>query len=114
MAVAASRRAAICQHPEDGGSKVHWREVFNGPKGVVFRAHLRTPSQGREESTELKILGLGSGKPTSPMLIVPMKGLYWPGSAAMWRADLAMRLLDMFVRRRGLSVSAKLTMYEIR
>lgn len=66
---------------EDGSSKVHFIEAFNGPKGLVFRASFRRPQQGPEEFPHLLLQGLGTGKPISRLEHAPMEGLYWPGFA---------------------------------
>lgn len=76
---------------DDGGCKAHFVEVFNGPKGVVFRAHYRTPKQGApEEFADLLLRGLGTGKPTASLDRVPLKGLYW-SSVAAWLPEMLSR-----------------------
>ena len=57
-------------------------DVFNGPKGVVFRANYRQNPEGTEELKELYLRGLGAGKPTSMKSRVATDGLYWPGLGA--------------------------------
>lgn len=71
---------------EAGNCEQHTIEVFNGPKGVVFRAYLNRPPGGPEEFRNLEILGLGVGKPVSWKERLPIRGLYWPGNAA-WLPD---------------------------
>lgn len=72
---------------EDGSSKVHIVEAFNGPKGVVFRALFHKPAGGPEEFKALHLKGLGVGKPTSSIERTPVSGLYRPGHAA-WLPEL--------------------------
>lgn len=64
---------------DDGSSEVHSIEAFNGPKGVVFRAHFRKPSeQEPEKFVDLVLRGLGTGNSTSSINRAAMEGLYWP------------------------------------
>lgn len=72
---------------EDGSSREHDIEAFNGPKGVVFRALFHKPPAGPEEFKTLRLRGLGVGKPISPIQRTPLSGLYWPGDAA-WLPDI--------------------------
>jgi hypothetical protein len=59
----------------------HSTEVFNGPKGIVFRARFRKPAENEPEKlAQLELLGLGTGKPISALARTPMNGLYWPGT----------------------------------
>lgn len=74
---------------EAGNSEQHTIEVFNGPKGVVFRAYLNTPPGGSEEFRNLELLGLGVGKPVSMKERVPTRGLYWSGTAEWLPEKLA-------------------------
>lgn len=62
-------------------------EVFNGRKGVVFRAAYARPKQGPEELKLLSIRGLGVGKPISVKSRQPMEGVYWNASAR-WLPEL--------------------------
>lgn len=63
-------------------------EVFNGPKGVVFRAQYGNPTIAPPDKLlELHLFGLGSGKPTSALARTPMRGLYWPGTV-QWLPEL--------------------------
>jgi hypothetical protein len=63
---------------EDGTSKVHSIDAFNGPKGIVFRAHFQKPSADEPEKyVALQMFGLGVGKPISHISIDPAEGLYW-------------------------------------
>jgi hypothetical protein len=72
---------------DDGTCELHNKEVFNGPKGVVFRARYQKPPGGPEGFGDLLLRGLGSGKPTSPIAATALRGLYWPGYAA-WLPEL--------------------------
>lgn len=73
---------------EDGGSRIHSIEAFNGPKGVVFRAQFRRLTEGKpEEFSDLLLAGLGAGKPTSRKVRTPVKELYWPANAA-WLPEM--------------------------
>lgn len=72
---------------DDGSSRRHSIETFNGPKGVVFRAQFRKPKDGPEELEDLLLQGLGAGKPISAFTRTPMWGLYWPNSA-QWLPEL--------------------------
>ncbi|HQU44852.1 MAG TPA: hypothetical protein PK867_18705, partial [Pirellulales bacterium] len=67
---------------DDGSSKVHSIEAFSGPKGLVFRAQFRKPTEeGPEEYLDLVLRGLGTGKPISRIERDPTDALYWPGFA---------------------------------
>lgn len=57
-------------------------DVFNGPKGVVFRAKYRETPEGKEELKELTLSGLGTGKGTRMKACAAIEGLYWSGLAA--------------------------------
>ncbi|HEX5444774.1 MAG TPA: hypothetical protein VFW87_13125 [Pirellulales bacterium] len=72
---------------EDGTSRIHSIEAFNGPKGVVFRALYRKSPNEPEEFKALHLDGLGIGKPTSPKVRAPVEALYWPGDAA-WLPEM--------------------------
>ena len=61
---------------------IHNIDVFNGPKGVVFRAKYRQTPEGKEELKELYLRGLGAGKPTSMKSRVAIEGLYLSGLGA--------------------------------
>lgn len=66
---------------------LHTVDVFNGPKGVAFRARYKQPSEGKELLEDLQIRGLGVGKPISSTERVAMRGLYWP-ALAKWLPEL--------------------------
>lgn len=67
---------------EDGTSKVHSIDVFNGPKRFVFRAQFNKASADvPEKYLDLQMFGLGVGKPISRMSRDAVEGLYWPVSA---------------------------------
>ena len=51
-------------------------DVFNGPKGVVFRAEYRGTPEGKEELKELELSGLSTGKGTRMKACVATEGLY--------------------------------------
>lgn len=70
------------------GKKDPWSvEVFNGPKGVVFRANYKQMPEGSPVLGQLILRGVNSGKPKSSLGRVPLDGLYWPGSAT-WLPEL--------------------------
>lgn len=71
----------------EGAVGVHTKEVFNGPKGTVFRASFRKPPGGAEQLDQLELSGLGTGKPTSRISRGPMDGLYSPGTAT-WLPEI--------------------------
>lgn len=72
---------------DDGSAKIHAIDVFNGPKGVAWRADMNRPSKGPEQFRNLQLFGLGVGKPVSIKDRVPLRGLYWSGSAH-WLSDV--------------------------
>jgi hypothetical protein len=66
-------------------------DVFNGPKGFVYRAVYSTPREQRNPVlADLTIDGLGGGKPTSSVGSLPIKGLYWAGGAE-WLPELLVK-----------------------
>lgn len=73
---------------QDGSSKVHAIDAFNGPKGLVFRAQFQKPTEeGPEKFLDLQIFDLGVGKPISRIELDATEGLYWPGFA-QWLPEL--------------------------
>ncbi|HUY90187.1 MAG TPA: hypothetical protein VMV10_15730 [Pirellulales bacterium] len=72
---------------KDGTSKYRTVDVFNGQKGVVFRANYERPPGGSEQFKDLRVRGVGSGSPISSVERVPTEGIYWPGFAA-WLPEM--------------------------
>lgn len=67
---------------EDGSSKVHSINAFNGPKRVVFSANFRKPAADvPEQYLGRQLFDLGVGKPISSISRDAVEGLYWPGFA---------------------------------
>lgn len=56
-------------------------EVFNGQKGIAFRASYDTPSDGAETLKDLLIYKTGAGAPFVSSERLPLRGLYWLGGA---------------------------------
>lgn len=73
-------------YPE-GGSEFHNRDVFNGPKGIVFQASFQQPRQGAEAFTRLALRKVGTEKPQSAKVRLPVHGLFWPGLGA-WLPEI--------------------------
>ena len=65
--------------------KVGYRnvDVFNGPKGIAFRANYQNSIEQVEELKAIQIQGIGLGKPISSIDRTAMRGLYW-ADAVEW------------------------------
>lgn len=67
---------------EDGTSKFHRIDGYNGPKGVAFRAHFQKVTEDAPEKyIDLRLSDLGTGKPISHIEHDATEALYWPGFA---------------------------------
>lgn len=67
---------------DDVSAKTRSVNVFNGPKGVVFRAQFqKSTDEGPEKFPGLELWGLGVGKPISATRRLATAWQYWSGFA---------------------------------